>query len=62
MLQVSKVKQKLHSGQRILRGFLRFPDPASAEIMALAGVDLIRAAAASAWSAYPIPTLPTLPR
>ena len=41
MLQVSKVKQKLHSGQRILRGFLRFPDPASVEIMALAGVDLI---------------------
>ena len=41
MLPASKVKQKLRSGQHIIRAFLRFPDPGSAEIMALAGVDLI---------------------
>ncbi|MCI8304106.1 MAG: hypothetical protein HFF52_05700 [Lawsonibacter sp.] len=41
MLQASKVKQKLRGGQPVIRGFLRFPDPGTAEIMALAGVELI---------------------
>ena len=41
MLQTSKVKQKLKNGEIVIRAFLRSSDPTSAEIMALAGVDLI---------------------
>lgn len=41
MLQTSKVKQKLKNGEIVIRAFLRSSDPTSAEIMALARVDLI---------------------
>ena len=41
MLQTRKVKQKLKNGEIVIRAFLRSSDPTSAEIMALAGVDLI---------------------
>lgn len=41
MFHASKVKQRLRDGEVVLRAFLRFPDPATAEIMALSGVDLI---------------------
>lgn len=41
MIKQSAVKRKLKSNQVILRSFLRFPNPSTAEIMALCGIDLI---------------------
>lgn len=41
MLRVSKVKQRMRDHELVIRAFLRFPDPGTAEIMALSGVDLI---------------------
>lgn len=41
MLRESRIKRKLQHKELILRGFLRFPNPAAAEIMALNGIDVI---------------------
>jgi len=41
MLFESKLKKKMQHKKPILRSFLRFPDPSVAEIMALAGVEMI---------------------
>lgn len=41
MLKVSKVKQKYRNKEMVLQTMLRFPDAGAAEIMAMAGADLI---------------------
>ncbi len=41
MLKESKVKKKIRDHELVVRSFLRLPDPAIAEVMAMAGVELL---------------------
>ena len=41
MLKESKVKKKIRDRELVIRAFLRLPDPAVAEVMAMSGIDLL---------------------